>query len=115
MADDLTQAGEPVVTYVRTRSGQSKHDGAEPEQRDALRAYAAAHGYRLVEEFVDEGCSGITLARPALDRLRDAAPTGTFKRVLVLTPDRIARDSGYQSFLMDELQQAGVAVEFVQP
>jgi site-specific DNA recombinase len=42
-------------------------------------------------EFVDEGYSGATLIRPALEQLRDLVATGAVDRLLVHSPDRLAR------------------------
>ena len=41
--------------------------------------------------FTDEGYSGATLVRPALERLRDAVAAGNLDRLYVHSPDRLAR------------------------
>ena len=46
-------------------------------------------------EFIDEGWSGATLMRPALERLRDAAALGGIDRLYVHSPDRLARRYAY--------------------
>ena len=63
--------------------------------------------------FADEGHSGATLARPALEALRDLAAQGCLDVVLVYSPDRLARKFAYQALLMEELARAGVRTEFV--
>jgi site-specific DNA recombinase len=40
---------------------------------------------------VDEGYSGATLVRPALERLRDLAALGGLEVLYVHSPDRLAR------------------------
>ena len=65
------------------------------------------------QEFMDEGYSGATLLRPALERLRDLIATGTLDRVYVHSPDRLARKYAYQVLLLDEWQRAGVEVVFL--
>lgn len=64
-------------------------------------------------EFIDEGWSGATLMRPALERLRDAAALGGIDRLYVHSPDRLARKYAYQVLLIDELQRSGVEIVFL--
>src|SRR5205823_9655215 len=81
----------------------------------ALRAHLAERGGAgpPEREFLDEGYSGATLVRPALERLRDLAAAGGVDRVYVHSPDRLARKYAYQVLLLDELATAGVEVVFL--
>ena len=106
--------GQRAVLYARVSSGRQEQEATVESQLEALRAHATQHHHQVIEEFVDEAYSGATLQRPALDRLRDAARAGAFQRVLILAPDRLARKVGYQVLLLEELQKAGIAVEFLQ-
>ncbi len=63
--------------------------------------------------FADDGYSGATLVRPALERLRDLAASGAVDRVYVHSPDRLARRYAYQVLLVDELHRAGVEIVFL--
>ena len=63
--------------------------------------------------FEDEGHSGATLVRPALEALRDLAAQGCVDVVLVYSPDRLARKFAYQALLVEELARAGARTEFV--
>ena len=63
--------------------------------------------------FADEGHSGATLVRPALEALRDLAAQGCLDVVLVYSPDRLARKFAYQALLIEELARCGTRVEFV--
>ena len=63
--------------------------------------------------FEDEGHSGATLVRPALEALRDLVAQGCLDVVLVYSPDRLARKFAYQALLLEEFARAGVRVEFV--
>ena len=64
-------------------------------------------------EFVDDGYSGATLIRPALDRLRDLVNIGAIDRICVHSPDRLARNYAYQVLLLDEWRRRGVEVVFL--
>ena len=57
--------------------------------------------------------SGSTLHRPSLERLRDAAYVGSFKRLYVHSPDRLARKYAYQVLIVDELQKHGIEIVFL--
>jgi len=80
-----------------------------------IRTRIAADGFEQssVLEFVDDGYSGSTLVRPAMERLRDVAAAGGMDRLYVHCPDRFARNYAYQVLLLDELNQQGVEVIFL--
>jgi site-specific DNA recombinase len=63
--------------------------------------------------FEDEGHSGASLARPALERLRDLVAGVGVDVVLCYSPDRLARKFAYQALLIEEFTRAGTRVEFV--
>src|SRR5207247_923604 len=81
----------------------------------SLLARAAADGCAVDDElcFRDDGFSGSTLLRPALERLRDQAAAGAIDRLYVLDPDRLARNYAYQFLLMQELADRGVEIVFL--
>ena len=54
-----------------------------------------------------------TLARPALERLRDLVAGVGVDVVLCYSPDRLARKFAYQALLIEEFTRAGTRVEFV--
>jgi site-specific DNA recombinase len=64
-------------------------------------------------QFVDDGCSGATLIRPALDRLRDLLNINAIDRVYIHSPDRLARNYAYQVLLLDEWRRRGIDVVFL--
>jgi site-specific DNA recombinase len=101
--------------YARVSSKQQTDANTIASQLDALRARIGADGLELETElsFVDEGYSGSTLLRPALERLRDQAAVGSFDRLYVHSPDRLARNYAYQVLLVEELQRQGVDIVFL--
>src|SRR6266516_4651866 len=110
--------GRPVTSaaiYARVSSARQKRAQTIGSQTAALRAHAGQLGVELPEEWVfeDEGHSGATLIRPALERLRDVVAGVGVDVVLVYSPDRLARKFAYQALLIEEFARAGTRVEFI--
>ena len=76
---------QTAAIYARVSTDRQKEQETIVSQRTALLDYAQAHQYRVPPEwkFEDEGYSGSTLVRPALERLRDLVAEGAIERVLV--------------------------------
>ena len=104
-----------IALYARVSSEKQAEANTIASQLAELRQRIAADGFTLLEEdcFVDDGVSGTTLLRPALERLRDQAAHGTLDRLYVLAPDRLARKASYQALLLEEFSKAGVEVVFL--
>jgi site-specific DNA recombinase len=104
-----------VALYARVTSRQQAEAKTIESQLAEMRVRIAADGFdlRSVLEFIDEGYSGSTLVRPALERLRDVAAAGGMDRLYVHCPDRFARNYAYQVLLVEELMQKGVEVIFL--
>jgi site-specific DNA recombinase len=104
-----------AAIYARVPGARQKKDQTIGSQTAALRVHAGQLGVDLPEEWVfeDEGHSGATLVRPALEALRDLAAQGCLDVVLCYSPDRLARKFAYQALLIEEFARAGVRVEFV--
>ena len=96
------------------RPAKRAADHPKPDRR-ALLAHAATLGLDVPPEWVfeDEGYSGATLYRPALERLRDLVCQVPVEVVLCYAPDRLARKYAYQALLVEELGRAGTEVRFV--
>ena len=101
--------------YGRVSSEQQAEAATIDSQVAALQERIAKDGLTLETEmrFLDEGYSGATLIRPALERLRDVAATGAIDCLYVHSPDRLARKYAYQVLLLDEFQRCGVEVIFL--
>ena len=104
-----------AALYARVSSEQQAAELTIGSQVAVLRARIRADGLSLDKElcFLDEGCSGTTLVRPALERLRDLAYCGGVDRLYVHSPDRLARQYAYQFVLLEEFRKHQVEVVFL--
>src|SRR5437868_1839446 len=104
-----------VALYARVSSEQQNEARTIESQIADLRARIAATGANLPAEleFIDNGCSGATLIRPALERLRDVAAAGGIDQLYVHCPDRLARNYAHQVLLLEEFLRTGVEVIFL--
>src|SRR3954466_4559059 len=111
----MTSGMTSAAIYARVSSARQKKDETIASQTAALRAHAEQLGLDVPEEWVfeDEGHSGATLVRPALERLRDLVSGVGIDVVLCYAPDRLARKFAYQALLIEEFTRAGTRIEFV--
>jgi len=118
MKNNLLAISRPVLRaaiYARVSSEQQTKAATIDSQVQALTERVCQDGLALEEElrFLDEGYSGATLIRPALEKLRDVAHAGGVDRLYVHSPDRLARKYAYQVLLIEEFQRNGVEVVFL--
>ena len=104
-----------VGLYARVSSDQQNEARTIESQLADVRTRLAAEGITLPAEleFVDNGYSGATLIRPALERLRDVAAAGGIDQLYVHCPDRLARNYAHQVLLLEEFLRAGMEVVFL--
>jgi len=104
-----------VALYARVSSERQAQAGTIESQVEELRERIEEDGQNITDEmaFVDDGYSGATLVRPALERLRDMAAAGCLERVYVHSPDRLARKYAYQVLVVDELRRCGIEIIFL--
>ena len=101
--------------YARVSSEKQAQENTIDSQVDVLKTRIIADGFSLLEEhqFIDNGYSGSNLIRPALERLRDQVAFGTIDKIYIHSPDRLSRKYAYQMILMEELQNNGVEIIFL--
>jgi site-specific DNA recombinase len=104
-----------AAIYARVSSAHQAEAHTIASQVAALRERVAADGLPRPDalQCIDEGYSGATLVRPALECLRDLVAAGAVDRLYVDSPDRLARQYAYQVVLVAEVQRAGVEVIFL--
>ncbi|MGV2385058.1 MAG UNVERIFIED_CONTAM: recombinase family protein, partial [Thermobifida fusca] len=98
-----------VAIYLRRSTDDEHQPFSLDAQQTRLHAYIASQpGWRLVATFTDDA-SGATLDRPGLSDAMAAARAGAFDILLVYRVDRFTRRIRDLSYLVDELDKAGVA------
>jgi site-specific DNA recombinase len=104
-----------AAIYARVSSDQQAERQTIASQVSDLLARAAAEGRDIGEEFrfLDDGQSGASLVRPALERLRDLVAMSAIDVVYVHAPDRLARSYAHQAVLIEEFARAGTQVVFL--
>jgi site-specific DNA recombinase len=104
-----------AALYARVSSDVQQEARTIESQLADLHACIARRGLQIAPEleFVDDGYSGATLVRPALERLRDVVAAEGLDQLSVHCPDRLARNYAHQVLLLEEFLQAGVEVIFL--
>ena len=94
---------------INNKKAPSRVNGARSRQ------HIQHHGWAWLpaHEYFDDGVRGARLDRPALDRLREAARRGEFDAVVILPPDRLARNYAHQWLLIEEFETVHTSVIFL--
>jgi DNA invertase Pin-like site-specific DNA recombinase len=102
----------PALSYLRV-SGKSQIEGdGFDRQRESVRRFAGSNGFKLLDEYRDEGVSGTRDLgdRPGLAALLDRIESNGVKVVIVERADRLARDLMVNEVIVDQLTRAGARV-----
>jgi Site-specific recombinases, DNA invertase Pin homologs len=105
-----------IAFYARVSSPHQAQTQTIEQQLERLHTYCQSQlwDHPAIVVFRDDGYSGATLKRPGLDHLRQAVARCEVERVLITSPDRLARNFVHQCLLLDEFQQAGCPVSFLE-
>lgn len=102
-----------IAIYARVSTEeQALHGASLAAQVAACRDFIGSTT-EPIQEFIDAGESGADLDRPQLAALRHAIQAGRVQRVVILDPDRLSRKLVHQLLLTEEIERAGVTLEFV--
>ena len=93
-----------VAIYCRV----STLDQSTDSQLLDLRRYVKERGWNLFKEYCDNGISGTTNSRPALNQLMDDAKKRKFDVVLVWRFDRFARSTKHLILALEEFRNLGI-------
>ncbi len=93
-----------ALGYARVSTDEQARGGVSLEAQVArIRAYAQAKELELVEVLTDDGISGKTLERPALQELVRRCERGEVGHVVVVRLDRLTRRTRDLLALVDDL------------
>jgi site-specific DNA recombinase len=104
-----------ALLRVSTARQAAKHRTDEetlPVQREAVRRFAAAHGWALVREFAEEGVSAWknrSEDRPVLQELLETGQRHEFDVLIVFKADRLSRQSLEYPMVLHTLRRFGIA------
>jgi site-specific DNA recombinase len=100
--------------YVRVSTEEQAKTGYSlPDQISSCKAHLLKQGYNDAVEYIDDGYSGEFSDRPAFSALRDDIGAGRIKTVVVYDPDRLARKLAVQLLFAEDVEKAGVQLQFV--
>ena len=101
--------------YARVSSQKQANERTIESQCEVLRNQIKQDGFCIEPncEFLDDGCSGTELLRPALEKLRDCIVAGVVNRLYIHSVDRLARKMGHQLLLLDEFKKYACEVIFI--
>jgi site-specific DNA recombinase len=110
-----TRSVPVAALYARVSTNRQAQAQTVASQVAALRERAAADGSPIgtEQEYVDDGYTGASLVRPALERLRDTVALGGVEVLYVHSPDRLVRAYVHQVILLEEFAHAGIRVVFL--
>jgi len=105
-----------VAIYARVSTSKQEVEQTIESQIELLKEYVSKEGEELDKKhiYIDDGYSGTKLERPGLDTLRDGAADSEFQKVIIFSPDRLARNYAYQVIVIEELNKHGCEVVFLQ-
>jgi len=99
-----------VALYARVSTDKQTCEN----QLNELRSIVERMQYTIVDEFIDEGISGATSSRPALDALMKSATQRRFDMVMCWSIDRLGRSLQNLIEILNELQSLKVDLFFMQ-
>ena len=99
-----------VAIYARVSTDKQTCEN----QLNELRSIAERMQYIIVDEFIDEGISGATSSRPALDALMKSSTQRRFDMVMCWSIDRLGRSLQNLIEILNELQSLKVDLFFMQ-
>jgi DNA invertase Pin-like site-specific DNA recombinase len=103
-----------LAGYTRVSTAAQAEEGFSlDEQARQIEGHASREGMELVTIYREEGVSGRTRNRPALQRMLADAQAGRFDRLIVPAIDRLGRSTRDTLTTLDELETAHVTVVFL--
>jgi len=102
--------------YMRVSTDRQKKQDTIASQRRILPGLARDRGYKVVDQYVDEGASGESVeGRPEFQRLLGDVKLGKVDAIIAVDFDRITRSSNEmeQAFIRQTFKEHGVIIETI--
>ncbi len=97
-----------VAIYCRVSTALQEQEKTIESQLAELRE--VCKDFHIVKEYIDDGWSGETLDRPALDQLRNDSMEGLFDAVCVFSICRLSRNLYQQGILVEEFKKRRIEI-----
>ena len=81
-----------AAIYLRLSKEDIEKNNSIDMQREITTKYAKDHNYKIVNEYVDNGYSGILNSRPELDKMIRDITLGKINMLIVKDMSRLTRD-----------------------
>ncbi|HEQ7319959.1 TPA: site-specific resolvase TndX, partial [Streptococcus pyogenes] len=96
---------EKVALYSRLSrdDGLDKESNSIANQREMLKRYAKENKFYVYDEYIDDGFSGTTFNRPALNRMFEDIEAGKVNVVLVKDMSRLGRNNALFMYYVEEV------------
>lgn len=95
-----------VAAYIRVSTLEQSRGGYSlGAQLERLRCFCKAKGWKIVNEYVEDGCSGRDVNRPAYQKMIESR--SEWDLILVTRMDRIHRNLRNFTAMMDDLKKWG--------
>lgn len=113
-ADSKKARGEPVLAVIYARySSHAQTEQSIEGQLAAGHAYAEAHGYTVVGEYIDRAVSGRTDNRADFQRMLSDTDKRSFDVIIVWKVDRFGRNREEIAFNKHRCKKNGIKLEYV--
>src|ERR1700754_2026550 len=110
MAKPSNPPGTRVALYLRRSTAEHQEESLETQRRGASE-YCEAHGWVIVEEFVDDAVSRAEFKkRPGLIRMLNHAKDHAFELVVLRDESRLGGDTYRTGLVIQDLADAGVGI-----
>lgn len=108
--DEPTKQSLIAALYGRTSTGNQEEEKTIDSQVAEVEERIKSDSNIIATEnkYTDDGWTGTTLERPALDRMLNDAKAGKFQVLYIYDLGRIARKYHLQKIVLEELEEAGV-------
>lgn len=90
-----------AAIYLRLSKEDIEANNSIDMQREITTNYAKQHNYNIIEEYVDNGYSGILDSRPALNKLITDITRNKINMLIVKDMSRLTRDKNLTSYYTD--------------